>query len=131
MIGKADHPFAKRRQVFPPRDGRAFRMLVVVDEFSRECLAILVTRRLNSDDVLALLTELFVVHGPPDHIRSPSHRLLCNRLSGKGAMGRSSAPTPFEIGSNGWMSARCSSSPAVPGRTAAARASTASSVTSS
>ena len=54
-------------------DGRTFRMLVVVDEFSRECLAILVARRLNSDDVLALLTELFVTHGPPDHIRPPFH----------------------------------------------------------
>lgn len=46
-------------------------MLVVIDEFSRECLAILAARRLRSDDVLALLTELFVAHGPPDHIRPP------------------------------------------------------------
>ena len=79
-------------------DGRTFRMLVVVDEFSRECLAILVARRLNSDDVLALLTELFVIHGPPDHIRSPSHRLLRNRLPGKGATDRSSAPMRSETG---------------------------------
>ena len=83
-------------------DGRAFRMLVVVDEFSRECLAILVARRLNGDDMLALLTELLVIHRPPDHIRSPFHRLLSNRLPGKGATDRSSAPTPSEIGSSGW-----------------------------
>jgi putative transposase len=51
-------------------DGRAFRMLTVIDEYSRECLAILVARRLRSDDVLHLLTDLFAERGPPDHIRS-------------------------------------------------------------
>ena len=34
-------------------DGRPFRMLTIIDEFSRKCLAIIVARRLNSDDVLA------------------------------------------------------------------------------
>jgi putative transposase len=77
MIGRADHPFAKRRRVFPPRDGRAFRMLVVIDESSRACLAILVARRLCRDDVLALLAELFVVHGPPGHIRSDNGPEFC------------------------------------------------------
>ena len=51
-------------------DGKAFRMLTVIDEYSRECLAIHVQRKLRSDDVLAVLTELFQCHGPPDHIRS-------------------------------------------------------------
>ncbi len=51
-------------------DGRAFRMLTVIDEYTRECLAILVARRLNSDDVLHLLAELFAERGPPDHTRS-------------------------------------------------------------
>ena len=51
-------------------DGRAVRLLTVIDEFTRECLAILVERRLGSDDVLFLLTDLFVERGPPDHIRS-------------------------------------------------------------
>ncbi len=52
------------------RDGKAFRMLTVIDEFSRECLAIEVERRLRSDDVLHCLARLFVDRGPPDHIRS-------------------------------------------------------------
>ena len=53
------------------RDGKVLRMLVVVDEFSRECLAIQVARGLTSDDVLAALAELFVEKGvPPAHIRS-------------------------------------------------------------
>ena len=51
-------------------DGRAFRMLVVLDEFTRRCLAIIVARRLRSDDVLHCLADLFVTHGPPEHIRS-------------------------------------------------------------
>ena len=51
-------------------DGRAFRMLTVIDEFTRECLAIEVARRLRSDDVLHVLAELFTRHGVPDHIRS-------------------------------------------------------------
>ena len=51
-------------------DGRSFRILTVIDEFTRECLALPTARRLRSDDVLACLTDLFSRHGPPDHIRS-------------------------------------------------------------
>ena len=53
-------------------DGRTFRRLCVIDEFTRRCLAIVVAvaRRLRSDDVLQCLTDLFVEHGPPQHIRS-------------------------------------------------------------
>jgi len=52
------------------RDGRKFRMLTVIDEFTRECLAIDVGRRLNSQTVLAILADLMVLRGVPDHIRS-------------------------------------------------------------
>jgi putative transposase len=52
------------------RDGRAFRMLTVIDEFTRECLAIDVARKLKSDDVLERLSDLFVRRGVPGHIRS-------------------------------------------------------------
>ena len=45
-------------------------MLCIIDEFTRECLAIRVERRLNSRDVLDELGELFVRHEPPEHIRS-------------------------------------------------------------
>lgn len=51
-------------------EGRAFRMLVVVDEYTRECLAIEVARKLNSQDVLRVLARLFVRHGVPEYIRS-------------------------------------------------------------
>nr|WP_245216996.1 IS3 family transposase [Neoroseomonas nitratireducens] len=52
------------------REGRKFRMLCVVDEFTREALAIRVARRLTSSDVIDVLAELFLAHGTPAYIRS-------------------------------------------------------------
>ena len=51
-------------------DGRAFRLLTIIDEYSRQCLAIKVARRLGSEDVLDQLTELFIQRRIPDYIRS-------------------------------------------------------------
>lgn len=51
-------------------DGRSFRMLTLIDEFSRECLAIDVARKLTSENVLERLSDLFVRRGVPDYIRS-------------------------------------------------------------
>ena len=51
-------------------DGRPFKMLTIIDEYTRECLAILVERRLTSEDVIDKLYELFLFRGVPEHIRS-------------------------------------------------------------
>lgn len=51
-------------------DGRSFRTLNIIDEFTRESLAIKVRRNLKSGDVLECLTELFCIKGIPDYIRS-------------------------------------------------------------
>ncbi len=51
-------------------DGRPMKMLTIVDEYTRECLAIVVERRLNSEDVLATLFDLFIERGVPEYIRS-------------------------------------------------------------
>ena len=51
-------------------DGRAFRMLNIIDEYTRECLAILVRKRITAQDVIAQLFELFIMKGIPEHIRS-------------------------------------------------------------
>ncbi|TWT29154.1 IS2 transposase TnpB [Posidoniimonas corsicana] len=51
-------------------DGRAFRMLTLIDEHTRECLAIDVARNLKSGDVLERLSDLFVRRGVPRYIRS-------------------------------------------------------------
>ena len=50
--------------------GRPFKALTILDEYTRECLAILVARRITADDVLAQLEELFLERGVPEHIRS-------------------------------------------------------------
>ncbi len=51
-------------------DGRAFRTLNIIDEFSKEALMIRVNRKLNSTDVVDALTDLFILRGPPVYIRS-------------------------------------------------------------
>lgn len=51
-------------------DGRPLRILVILDEYSRECLCLLVARRINSQDVLEQLADLFIQRGLPEHIRS-------------------------------------------------------------
>ena len=51
-------------------DGRKFRALCVLDEFTRRCLAIVVRRRFSAHDVVEVLAELMIVHGVPEHIRS-------------------------------------------------------------
>jgi putative transposase len=51
-------------------DGRKFRMLNVIDEFTRECLAIRIDRKLNSTAVIDVLTALFILRGVPAHVRS-------------------------------------------------------------
>lgn len=52
------------------RDGRKFRILNIIDEYTRECLACFVARRIRSQDVIFVLAELFLKHGIPAHIRS-------------------------------------------------------------
>ena len=51
-------------------DGRALKLLTVLDEHTRQCLAIKVARRTRAHDVIEVLTDLFVRHGPPEHLRS-------------------------------------------------------------
>jgi len=51
-------------------DGRPFRILNIIDEYTRECLATYVARRIRSQDVIFVLADLFIEHGTPTHIRS-------------------------------------------------------------
>ena len=51
-------------------DGRKFRILNIIDEYTKECLASYVARRIRSQDVIFVLAELFIKHGIPEHIRS-------------------------------------------------------------
>jgi transposase InsO family protein len=51
-------------------DGRALRMLNILDEYSRECLCIWVARHITADDVIEVLSTLFITIGIPEYIRS-------------------------------------------------------------
>jgi transposase InsO family protein len=69
-LERANHVWAYDFVEDRNRDGRKFRMLCVVDEFTREALAIRMARKLSSSDVIDALAELFLAHGTPPHIRS-------------------------------------------------------------
>ena len=51
-------------------DGRSYRILVIIDEFTRECLALNAARKWGGDEVIHTLTELFCTRGRPEYIRS-------------------------------------------------------------
>jgi transposase InsO family protein len=51
-------------------NGRAFKILNIIDEYTRECLAMLVKRRITSQDVIDKLFDLFIFRRIPEHIRS-------------------------------------------------------------
>lgn len=51
-------------------DGKPIRMLNIIDEYTRECLAIHIGRQIKAPDVLCQLSELFVLRGAPDCLRS-------------------------------------------------------------
>ncbi|MEJ0092924.1 MAG: IS3 family transposase [Methylocella sp.] len=51
-------------------DGRKYRMLNIIDEFTRECIAIRINRQLKAADVIDVLSDLFILRGVPIHIRS-------------------------------------------------------------
>lgn len=51
-------------------DGRALRMLNIIDEYTRNCLAIRVDRKIKANDVIDTLSDLFITRGIPQFIRS-------------------------------------------------------------
>jgi transposase InsO family protein len=85
-------------------DGRKYRMLNIIDEFSRECLAIRINRKLKATDVIDALSDLFILRGIPTHIRSDNGpefiaQNLRNWLSAVGAKTAYIMPgSPWENG---------------------------------
>ncbi len=90
-------------------DGKVFRALNILDEHSRECLAIRVDRKLNSTDVIDALTDLFILRGVPAFIRSDN--------------GPEFVAEPCGTGSKLWVLKLPTSSQGRPGRTDTVRAS--------
>ena len=65
-----DHVWSYDFMVERTSNGRAFRILNIIDEFTRECLRIKVNRKISSQDVIDELFNLFILRGIPEHIRS-------------------------------------------------------------
>jgi transposase InsO family protein len=65
-----DHVWSYDFMIDRTADGRAFKILNIIDEYTRECLAIMVARKITNQDVIDLLFQLFILRGIPKHIRS-------------------------------------------------------------
>ena len=65
-----DHVWSYDFMIDRTTDGRAFKILNIIDEFTRECLAILVARKITNQEVIDVLFNLFIFRGIPEHIRS-------------------------------------------------------------
>ena len=61
-----DHVWSYDLMMARTVEGRAFRILTIIDEYTRECLAILTQRRITSEDVIEQLFCLFMFRGTPD-----------------------------------------------------------------
>jgi putative transposase len=73
-------------------DGRALRLLTLIDEYTRECLAIRVARRLSSQEVIETLADVMLVRGIPEYLRSRqratfSVKYFCEDSEGAGVSG--------------------------------------------
>jgi len=65
-----DHVWSYDFVIARTADGRAFKILNIIDEYTRECLAMLVKRQIKSQNVIDQLFELFIFRSIPEHIRS-------------------------------------------------------------
>ena len=89
-------------------DGRPFRILNILDEYTRECLASVVARRIRSQDVLLILADLFLSRGIPSHIRSDNGPEFIARKLRHWLTARQVAPLYIEPGSP-WKNDYCES----------------------
>jgi len=86
-----DHVWSYDFMVERTVDGKKFKILNIIDEYTRECLATLVARKITADDVIDQLFQLFIFRGIPEYIRSDNGpeftaeavRKWLNRLSVK------------------------------------------------
>ena len=78
-----DHVWSYDFMTARTAEGRSFRILTILDEYTRECLAILVKRHITSRDVIDVLFELFIFRGIPEHIRSDNGPEFTSKDVGK------------------------------------------------
>jgi putative transposase len=89
-------------------DGRRIRLLTLIDEFTRECLAIRVARRINSLGVIETLADVMLTKGIPEHIRSDNGVEMTSRIVRHWLAGLGSKTLYIEPGSP-WENGYCES----------------------
>ncbi|MDP5358915.1 MAG: IS3 family transposase [Paracoccaceae bacterium] len=89
-------------------DGRVYRTLNIIDEFTKEALVIRVKRKLNSTDVVDALTDLFILRGPPEYIRSDNGaEFIAKKV--RAWIGAVGAKTAFIAPGSPWENGYCES----------------------
>jgi hypothetical protein len=90
------------------RDGKAFRTLNMIDEYTRECLTIVVARKFTAQDVLDTMAELFVSRGVPQYIRSDNGPEM-TAIAVREWLGKLEVGTLFIEPGSPWESGYCES----------------------
>lgn len=101
---RANHVWAYNLVSTFTQDGRAVRMLNLIDEFTREYLAIRSRRRLSSQNVIEVLADAMIEYGIPEHIRSDNGPEFIAKIRGSGFLTRKRRPlhrTRLSLG--GWL----------------------------
>ena len=89
-------------------DGRRIRLMTLIDEYSRECLAIRVARRINSLGVIETMADVMLTRGVPEHIRSDNGAEMTAKVVRNWLAKLGSAPLYIEPGSP-WENGYCES----------------------
>jgi putative transposase len=89
-------------------DGRRVRLMTLIDEFTRECLAIRVARRINSLGVIETMADVMLTKGVPEHIRSDNGAEMTSRIVRRWLAGLGSKTLYIEPGSP-WENGYCES----------------------
>lgn len=89
-------------------DGQRIKLMVVIDEFSRECLAINVARRIRARDAIGVFADLMQTHGVPEHIRSDNGpKMIAKNL--RCWLGRLGTRTLYITPGSPWENGYCES----------------------
>ncbi len=90
------------------QDGRVLKLMVVIDEYTRRCLAIHVARRIRSKEALQVFADLIIRHGTPEHIRSDNGpEMVAKNL--RGWLHRIGTQTAYITPGSPWENGYCES----------------------
>ena len=87
-------------------DGRKLRLMTLIDEFTRECLAIRVARRINSFGVIETMADVMLTRGVPEHIRSDNGAEMTAKVV-RGWFARLGAKTLYIEPGSPWENGYC------------------------